>query len=234
MRTRAPLKVQALAEKQPLEWDVFNTTNFESIMNGGSIPGVSVRSDVVPTFSLPKYGDLVARTNLTMTNMPMVGLAIGAGSRPLEDYLDWKVLSEAYADAYRLLFVRAMVDVLGGDSNSSTIALGQQNFKTSKEVLGEQSITSEAVSLVPVFVHIVVGFLGVVSLATVALLFLSLVRKRNLRTDPSTIASIMAMVADDELLLSDFADLDCCTMEDVQNIIGQKRYKLCNDESGTR
>jgi hypothetical protein len=234
IRTKTPLKVKALADKQPLEWNVFNTTNFESIMNGGSIPDVTVRSDVVPTFSLPKYGDLVARTNLTVTSMPMVGLAMGVGTRPLEDYLDWQVLSQAYADAYRLLFVRAMVDVLGSDSNSSTEALGRQHFESSKEVLGEKNVTSEAVSLVPVFVHIVVGFLGVVSLATVALLFLSLTRKRNLRTDPSTIASIMAIVADDELLLSDFADLDCCDMDDVQKIIGQKRYKLYNNESGTR
>jgi hypothetical protein len=42
------------------------------------------------------------------------------------------------------------------------------------------------------------------------------------------------MVADDEPLLSDFADLDCCSLEDVQMVLGQKRYKLSNDESGTR
>jgi hypothetical protein len=78
----------------------------------------------------------------------------------------------------------------------------------------------------------VVGFLAVVSVATIALLVLSLTRRRNLRTDPSTIASIMAIVADNHPLLSDFADLDCCTMEDVQKILGDKRYKLVNDDSG--
>jgi hypothetical protein len=216
------LAVTALADRKPLEWDFFNTTNLEMIMNSGST--VKVRGDALPTMSLPDYRDEVARLNLTLAPslMPMVGLAIGASTRPLVEYLDWQVLSKAYADAYRLLFVRAMVDVL----NNGTEFL--------KEVSGQQHATSEAVVLEPVFVHIVVGFLGVVSVATIALLVLTFVRRRNLRTDPSTIASIMAMVADDEPLLSDFADLDCCSLEDVQMVLGQKRYKLSNDESGTR
>jgi hypothetical protein len=222
MLTKAPLAVIALANREPLEWDIFNTTNLEMIMNSGST--VKVRGDALPTMSLPDYRDEVARLNLTLAPslMPMVGLAIGASTRPLGEYLDWQVLSTAYADAYRLLFVRAMVDVL----NNGTEFL--------KDVSGQQHATSQAVVLEPVFVHIVVGFLGVVSVATIALLVLTFIRRRNLRTDPSTIASIMAMVADDGPLLSDFADLDCCSLEDVQTALGQKRYKLFNDESGTR
>jgi hypothetical protein len=214
--------VTALADREPLEWNVFNTTNLEMIMNSGST--VKVRGDALPEMSLPTYRDEVARLNLTLapSQMPMVGLAIGASTRPLEEYLDWKVLSKAYSEAYRLLFVRAMVDVL----NNGTEFL--------KEVPGQQHVISEAVVLEPVFVHIVVGFLGIVSIATIALLVLTFIRRRNLRTDPSTIASIMAMVADDEPLLSDFADLDCCTLEDVQLVLAQKRYRLSNDESGTR
>jgi hypothetical protein len=214
--------VTALADRRPLEWNVFNTTNFEMILNSGRVN--VVRGDALPGRGLPNYWDVVARTNLTRTAslMPMVGLAIAAGAQPMEDNLDWQVLSKAYADAYRLLFVRAMVDVLKVDN------------KFFKEVSGQQHATSEAVLMEPVFVHIVVGFLSIVSIATIALLVLTFIRRRNLRTDPSTIASIMAMVADDESLLSDFADLDCCTVEDLQLVLGQKRYKLSNDESGTR
>jgi hypothetical protein len=222
MLTKAPLGVTSLADRQPLEWNVFNTTNFEMILGSGRVN--VVRGDSLPGRGLPNYWDVVARTNLTRSPalMPMVGLAIGAGTHPMEEYLDWQVLSEAFADAYRLLFVRAMVDVLKDDNNSS------------KEAPGQQHVTSEAVLMEPVFVHIVVGFLSLVSIATIALLILTFIRRRNLRTDPSTIASIMAMVADDEPLLADFADLDCCTLEDLQLVLGQKRYKLSNDESGTR
>jgi hypothetical protein len=224
--TKAPLNVNPLGEKQLLEWNAFNTTFFESVLNSGSL-GVEVRGDNMPAKAIPKYFETVAATNLSMSSgatmlQPMVGLALGTSTRSLEEYLDYKSLARAYADAYRLLFARAMVDVLGSGVHES------------KQSNGQQLLTTEAVVLEPVFVHIVVGLLSIVSIATIALLVLSLLRRRNLRTDPSTIASVMAIVADNEPLLSDFADLDCCTMEDVQKILGPKRYKLVNDDAGTR
>jgi hypothetical protein len=202
-------------------------TNFEALLNSGNL-GVHVRGDVLPTTNIPRYLESIAPTNLSMTSglaglvQPMVGLALATPGRPMGDYLDWRVLSEAYVNAYQLLFARVMVDVLGVANSSS------------KEASGYEQVTSEAVVLEPVFVHIVVGFLGVVSLAAIALLYLSLIHRRNLGTDPSTIASVMAMVADNHMLLSDFSDLDCCTEEDMAKIIAQKRYKLIRDESGTR
>ncbi|EAT81729.2 hypothetical protein SNOG_11230 [Parastagonospora nodorum SN15] len=167
-------------KRQPLDWSEFNATYFESVLNSGRLE-VNARSDAMPGVTIPKYWDVVARTNLTLSSdlMSMVGLAVGTGTRPLEEYLDWQALSKAYADAYRLLFVRAMVDVLGkGD-----------NFSSSKEVAGQRQVVSEAVLLEPVFVHIVVGFLAVVSISTIALLILTFIRQRNLRTDPSFVSS---------------------------------------------
>jgi hypothetical protein len=121
-----------------------------------------------------------------------------------------------------LMFARLMSDILGND------------FRTSKNVDGQQKVTGEAVVLEPVFVHIVVGFLVIVSVGSLALLVLSSSRRRTLHTDLSTIASVMALVADNQTLLSDFAELDCCTWEDLHKILGQRRFKLVNDGSGTR
>jgi hypothetical protein len=115
-----------------------------------------------------------------------------------------------------------MVDILDRD------------YKTSKEVAGLKQNTTEAVVLEPAFVHIVVALLLVISIATIALLFLSFTRQRLLYTDPSTLASIMPFVADNQPLLSDFAELDCCTMGDVEGVVGQKRYQLIDDGSGAR
>jgi hypothetical protein len=229
-QTREPLRVEPLGDKQTLSWDILNTTNFEALLNSGYL-GVKIRGDSLPTLNIPNYLEIIASTDLSIVagTQPMVGLALATSKRPLSDYLDWRVLSEAYATAYRLLFARAMVDILGTETRTS-----KEAFRTSKEAVGQQQVISEAVVLEPVFVHIVVGFLVVVSIATIALLVLSLTRKRNLRTDPSTIASIMAIVADDQMLLSDFADLDCCTEEDIQKVLSQKRYKLIIDDHGTR
>lgn len=206
---------------------MFNTTNFEALLNSGTL-GVELRGDALPTSSIPTYLETVANTNLSMTDgggasvQPMVGLALATPNRPMEEYLDWRNLKDAYINAYQLLFARAMVDILNTDR------------PTTKQATGYEEVVSEAVVLEPVFVHIVVGLLGVVSLAAVALLILSLMHRRNLRTDPSTIASVMSLVADNSLLLSDFADLDCCTKEDMDKVLAQKRYKLVNDEAGAR
>lgn len=226
MISKLPQRYVLTGDKQPLPWDVFNTTNFEALLNSGSL-GNEVRGEVLPAKHIPTYLELVAGTNLSLSNagggilQPMVGLALGAGSQTMANYLDWKELSKAYADAYRVLFARAMVDVLG------------TNFRSSQPTAGKQQIITEAVVVEPLFVYIVEGFLGVVSICTMALLVLSLFRRRNLRTDPSTIASLMTIVAENQLLLSDLAGLDCCTVEDMRTVLEQKRYKLINDDTGS-
>jgi hypothetical protein len=207
--------------------NVFNTSTFEELLNAGSL-GYEVRGDTLPAKSTPGYLESMAKTNLSLTSgagaltQPMVGLSVSVGNHPLEAYLDWKILSKSYADAYRVTFARAMIDVLG------------DNFQSSNNTTGEAQVITEAVVLEAVFVYIVEGFLGVVSLATLALLYLTCSRTRKLRTDPSTIASVMAIVADNEPLLSDFSELDCCTVEDMQTAIGQKRFKLVYDGSNNR
>ncbi|CAO2647279.1 Nn.00g082010.m01.CDS01 [Neocucurbitaria sp. VM-36] len=219
---RRPLHIQPLGEKQLLAPDIFNISSFEESLNAGSL-GHEVRGDSLPASSVPRYLEPLARTNITLTggDIRMVGLSFGASNRPLEEYLDWQILSKSYADAYRLIFARAMVDVLGND------------FQSAEAIIGERKITTEAIVLEPVFVYIVEALLGVVSLATIGLLYLSTTRPKNLRSNPGTIASVMSLVADSQPLLSDFQDLDCCTMDEMKAILGQKRYRLVNDGTHT-
>jgi hypothetical protein len=220
---------------------MFNKTNFEALLNVGT-PAVELRGDILPTGNIPNYWESVAGTNMSLRAgfsgmiQPMLGLALATTGRPMSDYLDWRTMSAAYDDAYQLLFARAMAEVLSTDSHTSNDTSNGilRSKQSTSEFLGQRQVTSEAVVLEPVFVHIVVGFLSMVSLATIALLALSLIRKRNICTDPSTIASVMAIVSDNPMLLSDFADLDCCTEEDVQKVLAHKRYKLVNDNTGTR
>jgi hypothetical protein len=222
--TKRPLDFVALGPKQQLAPGVFNATAMESQLNG-AYAVVDVRGSSLPSLSLPKYTDQVASTNLSVFDtsdiQPMAALAALAGDLPFDRYMDSKTLGESYEKAYRLLFVNTMVDVL---SNS---------FAQSKQVDGQRYLSSEAVVLEPVFTYIVEGLLGVVSIATIALLYLSLTRERNLRADPSTIASVMSLVADNQSLLSDLQNMDCCTMEEIEERLRLRRYKLVNDEFET-
>ena len=222
--TLEPSMVEITGEKEPLASHLFNTSRLEQLMSAKSL-GDEVRGDLLPSKSVPDYFDSIGRTNLSLSSgpngagmvQPMVGLALAVSNLPLEDYLDWKVLAKSYADGYRLIFARAMRDVL------------DQGFQSSEDVTGWVTDTTEAVVLEPVFVYIVEGFLGAVSIATIALLYLSVTRTKNIRSNPSTIAAIMAIVADNEPLLADVGGLDCCTMEGIKEHLGHKRYKLVDD-----
>lgn len=223
-----PSKIKSVGEKEPIEANMFNSSWMEELMGTGSL-GLEVRGDIYPSKSAPKYFELLAGTNLSLSTgpvgggmiLPMVGLAHALSRRPLEDYLDWKVLSKSYADAYRLMFARTMRDIL------------DTKFSTVDEISGQIQVTTEAVVLEAVFVYIVEGLLGVVSLAATALLYLSVTRKRNLRSNPSTIAALMGLVADNQCLLSDVEGLDCCTVEEMENSLSLKRFKLVDDGHAT-
>lgn len=226
--TRKPLAVTPIGEKEPIPAQVFNSTWLETQMSSGSL-GVEVRSDSFPINSSPRYLEYIAGTNLSLSTgsrgagivHPMVGLALAVSNRPLEEYLDWTILSKSYADAYRLMFARAMRDVL------------HPNVTSTMNITGQIETTTEALVLEPTFVYIVEGLLGLASLAALALLYLSFTRTRHLRSDPSTIAAIMSLIADNEPLLADFEDMDCCTVQGIKAIISNKRYKLIDDNSAT-
>ncbi|KAH6639043.1 hypothetical protein C7974DRAFT_125364 [Boeremia exigua] len=226
--TQRPLKVTALEDKQPLSKDIFNATHWEAQITTGS-SGREVRGNFLPMSAVPDYVEYIAMTNVSIGTgssgvgivQRMVGLSLAVSALPLEDYLDWKILSKSYADAYRLLFSRTMVDILGDD------------FATSEETMGRQQYTTEAVVLEPVFVYIVEGLLGGISLATIMLLYLSITRTRNLRSDPSTVASVMSLVADNQPLLVGFENLDCCTASELEEVLGPQRFRLVHDSQRT-
>lgn len=233
MRNLEPVAVVPLGEKKQIAPGIFNSSTFEILATAASF-GTEVRGDVLPAKTTPIYLEALSETNLGLTSgaeggslvMPMVGLSVAVSNRPLEDLLDWKVLGKAYADAYRLMFARVMVEVLNVPKNASE---PPPSFK----VPGQTEILMDAVVLEPVFVYIVEGFLGVVSLSTLALLYLSITRKKNLRSNPGTIAGIMSLVADCEPLLSEYQGLDCCTLNEMKKFVGEKRYRLINDDTRT-
>jgi hypothetical protein len=105
----------------------------------------------------------------------MAAMALTSSRRSLKDNLDPKVLAETYEVAYRLLFARAMTNVLEPDFTSAT-----------PQVTGERQVITEAVVLEPVFTYLVEAFLGVVSISAFALLYMTIARqkKKTLVSDP--------------------------------------------------
>lgn len=176
-----PVRIVPLEQKQPLNdtHAILNTTVLEMLFSGG-YPQTRTRLDELPNHKIPSLAAQLAETNVSFADdrEPLVGFSVLMDQVPPEDLLDWKVLARSYADSYRLMFARAMVDVL------------DDGFNTTKTVTGTRRFETNAVGLEPVFTFIVMGFLGLIALSTTVLLCLSRSRNLSLRSDPSTIGSV--------------------------------------------
>ena len=226
--TKRPLEVVPLGPKQQLAPDVFNSTIFEAQMNSGSI-GKIPRKNALPTRTAPAYVEGLSDTQLSMFDdsriQSIAAMAAIVGGQSMEKYLDPEVLRQSYEKAYRLLFATYMAEVMETPGD---------NFQSSKQVNGEHKLSMEATVLNPPFTYVVEGLLGLVTLATVALLHIFLKRDMYLRSDPNTIAAVMSLVADNQSLLADMEFMDCHTTKEIEESFGHRRFKLVNDEFQTQ
>ena len=220
-QTKRPLSVTPTSEKQPLPSDVWDSAFFEYSMNQGS-------QKQQPRGSLPLgyFPDQLERLSTTQLSLGvggaivpnMVGLAVGASNRSLIDLLAPEVLKASYESVYRLILARSMTEIL------------DQDFHGTQDMGGEVDYETSVITLVPAFVYVVEGLLGVVSLCSIALLVISLKRKWSLHSDPATICTVMSLVAGNPSLLEEFGRLDCATMEDFEAHLKEKRFKIHLEE----
>jgi hypothetical protein len=217
--TKQPKKVDLLGPRRDLAENIFNKTLLDKTL-ADARPGIIGRSDSLPSVGIPMYMEQMDVKEFSFGNdgYAMKALAATIGGLELKEYLDWKVLGASYAKAYRLLFARAMVDILGSKTEEYT------------QVGGKEIFYVDAVILEPVFTYVVEGLLAVVSIAAAVLLYLSMKRSTALLSDPKSLAAIMSLVADNPTLLTDFKDLDSCTIGELEESVREKRYRLSDED----
>jgi hypothetical protein len=190
--TKIPFGIADLGRKRPLTPGLFNATVFDQTLSTGSRV-IRTRDDSAPMARLLRYLERMYDIDLTAAQLSVYGaesnelpamlaMALTTSGHNLEDFLDPAILADAYRAAYRLMFVRAMTDVLRTDFSSATMeSLRQQQFQT------------DAVILEPIFTYIVEDFLALVSLAAMALLWLTIfhTKNRKFRGDPDMCIPIL-------------------------------------------
>ncbi|KAF2741618.1 hypothetical protein M011DRAFT_463101, partial [Sporormia fimetaria CBS 119925] len=221
--TRAPLATVSLQPKLSLLPD-----------KGGFGSDFKETRALLPSRAIPAYMDERSGTDLSLVGQidsehgtedlhVIAQMALMSSKRSLDDNLDPKVVAETYERSYRLLFARAMAGVLSQDNTTAT---GQISG-------GTREIRTEAVVLEPVFTYLVEVFLGFVSASPLGLLWLTIARKRASRgglvSDPGSIAATMSLVADNEALLSSFADIDGSSTKHFEEHIQEIRNELSNE-----
>ena len=222
-RTRLPLKVKAKGPKQKLPADMWFSYTLDYEMNRGESAVVLNRKGALPLRHWPDQREQLADTQLSAVDFntalsPMAGLAVKAGGHALEDLLKPEALKDSYEKAYRILFSRSMVEIL------------DKNFLKTQPGTGTKTYATGVIVAVPVFVYIVQGLLGFISICALFLMIISTRRKWNIYSDPATIASIMSLVADSPDLLEKFRQLDSESMEEFERYLREKSFGLdCNE-----
>ncbi|XPS69976.1 hypothetical protein M3J09_002222 [Ascochyta lentis] len=230
--TKSPLGVVYHGQKRALTEGLFNSSIFEETLYTGYRRSEH-RGDGLMGRGIPRYLEMIDKLNVTQLQRwstgwefpPMAAMAITTSQRPIEGFLDSQVMKDAYGFAYKLLFVRAMVDILETDFATST-----------REVPGKRLERTEAVVLNLVFTYLVECLLAVISVSAIALLYISTVRSRNhkLRDDPGSLAALMSMVADSAALLANFEELDCCSHDYLKHKLRNEVYMFQSDDHQAR
>lgn len=186
--SKAPLNVVPHGLKRSLSPGVFDQRSFQDTLYYEEKPKfsdmtseIAATTNNLPIVKIPRYLDRLSGKDLTFKRKnedhwavpAMAGMAMVAGGRDLKDYLDPKVLGSSYETAYRLLFARVMTDILATNFSSNT-----------ENVSGQKQVEIEAVFLVPLFTYLVEGLLSAVSILGICLLYMSVIRKKKLHSDP--------------------------------------------------
>jgi len=197
--------------------ELFNTSTFEEqISNARQLNKVR---GALPTTDWPDQRPQLANLPITIAgSLPemsnIFGLAVGAKPRNLEEYMDAETLTSAFQAAYRLLFARAMVDVLAAD---------YEDFKT---INGTRVYQTEAVRVVQRFAYSVEFLLGTVAIMAFTLLAVTWFDIVNLRTDPDSLSALMLLVKGQPGILEHFSQHDQSSWALLQAATSRSTFAL--------
>ena len=138
----------------------------------------------------------------------VIGLSPG---KKFDDFKDPATFQKGLEKMHQLLFSSALGTLLIPDSGG-------------EEVVGNRAVRSMGIVVVPLIAHILAGFLGLVVVCLCGVFFVSYNRQNNLASDPDTLGTKMALVAQSEVLLRDFDGADECPAPHL--CMEPRKYKL--------
>lgn len=204
--------------KTPLPSTMFNTSIFEAQISNAR-QQQQLRG-AIPDAAWPDQKPQLAKLPITLSpSYPemsnVFGLAVGALPRAdFGDYMDAQVLAESFQAAYRLLFARAMVDVLA------------TNYEDVASSSGTRVYAIEAIRIVPHFAYAVEAVLGIAAMMAFALMAVSWSDAINLATDPDSMSALMLLIKGQSGLLEQFSPHDQSSWARLEATTSDSTYAL--------
>ena len=173
-----------IGKPEPLGKDLFNISNFEYVLGGGSSV-ISPRADPPDTSQVIDQWTQLTKIgwNTTAITTNMIGYALGSTRLPMQEYVDPKKLTSSFEKAHQLLFALCVHSLLKpADTVKSLGKCTVRGNCTSLILLRPLAIATEV-------------FLLIVSLSVFVLWRISCVRQSGLLCDPASLKSIMCMTS---------------------------------------
>lgn len=208
--------------KKPLPVDLVNITDFEWSLSQGYEFNNNRGEFLTSSWPNPqeqvraKFPELY--WDIYLPNM--ASFALGAYQRPAADYLDPEVLKDSYQAAYRLLLARKLADILIDDSKGGNRVLGTRHYST------------QALIMVPTFVYVVEGLLGITFLVAILILAVPSWRRTVLTSEPANLAAMMALTSNDTQMVQTMSDKDFATSQELEDLYQQTTFVLRNNDQG--
>jgi hypothetical protein len=214
-----------LAAKKVLSEELFNATNFESILAVGHPRSASRRgyaqkdpdyfADVSDTMMIFQETRLREMKVVVPANN-MIGYAVGLYDGDLGKLTKPEELHRAFESAHQLLFALAVQDLIPSDDSFSTAS-------------GMFHTTLQAVRLVHIFAIITQVLLLFVLLFTCYLLWSYPRRRNSLTSDPNSLAEVMSM-ADDQGIQQLLCRSNVDTADGLARLVTSKRFYIGSAE----
>jgi len=128
-----------------------------------------------------------------------------------DNFRDPRTFRNGLDRMHKLFFNNALETLLVGDSGG-------------EEVVGKRVVSGIGIVVVPLIAHIVAGMLGLVVVCLGGVFLVSYNRQNNLASDPDTLGTNMALVAQSETILRDFNGTDECPVPHLR--MEPRKYKL--------
>jgi hypothetical protein len=191
---------------------------------------------------LPRYFERMYDIDLTAAQLgvygaesnelpAMLAMALTTSGHNLEDFLDPAILADAYRAAYRLMFIRAMTDVLRRDFSSATMrASANNNSRRTRSYSNPSSLTLLKASwlLFPSLQWLCFGSLSFTqrteSFAVTQVCVFQFYR--TMADGVGAIAAVMSLTAEHASLLSSLEDLDCSSTMYLRHTLKDRRFRL--------
>ncbi|KAJ6438411.1 Spindle-body formation-associated protein [Purpureocillium lavendulum] len=221
-KTKAPVpgSIRAVAERQPLTADEFNSTAFELLIATGQPDGAELHLDRdKPYASVVEQNPRIRDYGVAVPTSPMTGLALAGLNLSAEALADPKTLEWAFNRATKYVFSAAVSHILANTTDFSDRAA-----KSTYPLSG--IVVSRAFSAAVEALLLTTGIL------TIALLWLCRKAPCHLRANPNSISRLSAIFRNSPGVVGAFRKLDNYDGKSLYDIFRHDRFRLAEVKTG--